>query len=99
MSKLEEFRDWQAYSFKLEDAVRFQRERVKFLEAENITLATKFKKEKKAVKEALHLNNRLFQALNEKKAKYKKLKLELEFSDQNSQQSIQNTNEDANNDG
>lgn len=60
MSKLEEFRDWQAYSFKLEDAVRFQRERVKILEAENINLAVKFRREKKAVKEALHLNSRLF---------------------------------------
>jgi hypothetical protein len=71
VGKLEDFRDWQAYCFKLEEANQFQRERVKFLEEENLKLTVKFKKEKKAVKEALHLNSRLLQALDDKKAKYK----------------------------
>ena len=56
------------------------------MEVENQNLTIKFKKEKKAVKEALHLNSKLLNALNQKKEKNKALKLQISLSDQNSDQ-------------
>lgn len=78
---LDDHRDFQAYSFKLEEAVKFQREKVLKLEAENQQLQIKFKKEKKAVKEALHLNSRLQNQLSVKKNKIKILRQQLGLSE------------------
>ena len=42
---MQEFKDWYAYACKLEDSVKFLRERVRNLESDNDTLNDKFRKE------------------------------------------------------
>jgi hypothetical protein len=45
LKKVQEFKDWYAYACKLEDSVKFLRDRVKSLEADNDSLNEKYRKE------------------------------------------------------
>ena len=45
LKKVQEFKDWYAYACKLEDSVKFLRDRVKSLEADNDSLNDKYRKE------------------------------------------------------
>jgi hypothetical protein len=45
LKKVQEFKDWYAYACKLEDSVKFLRDRVRSLEADNDSLNDKYRKE------------------------------------------------------
>jgi hypothetical protein len=45
LKKVQEFKDWYAYACKLEDSVKFLRDRVKSLEIDNDSLNDKYRKE------------------------------------------------------
>ena len=60
----QEYRDWYQYALKLEDSVKFLRQRIEVLEEDLESANSKYRQEKKANAETLEINQRLVAALN-----------------------------------
>ena len=69
-----EYRDWYQYALKLEDSVKFLRQRISSIEADLESVNTKFRTEKQSKEETLKINQRLVAALNTAKSKIHEVK-------------------------
>ena len=69
-----EYRDWYQYALKLEDSVKFLRQRIKSIEDDLENVNTKYRAEKKSKEETLAINQRLVAALNTAKSKIHEVK-------------------------
>ena len=70
----QEYRDWYQYALKLEDSVKFLRQRIEVLEEDLETANAKYRQEKKANTETLEINQRLVAALNTSKQRVHEIK-------------------------
>ena len=60
----QEYRDWYQYALKLEDSVKFLRQRINVLEEDLNSVNAKYRSEKKSKEDTLQINQRLVTALN-----------------------------------
>jgi predicted nuclease with TOPRIM domain len=74
LKKVQEFKDWYAYACKLEDSVKFLRDRVKSLEADNDSLNEKYRKEVAVREQIFSQNDQLNKALRRANIKVAEVK-------------------------
>jgi hypothetical protein len=74
LKKVQEFKDWYAYACKLEDSVKYLRERVKNLEMDHDTLNEKYRKEVAAREQLFLANDQLNKALRRANLKMAEIK-------------------------
>jgi hypothetical protein len=63
LKKVQEFKDWYAYACKLEDSVKFLRDRMRNLETDHDTLSEKYRKEVAQREQLYHSTDLLNKAL------------------------------------
>lgn len=71
---MQEFKDWYTYASKLEDSVKYLRQRIKQLEEDNNTLNSKYRKEQAAKENLFTLNEKLHRALKRANVKIAEVK-------------------------
>ena len=74
LKKVQEFKDWYAYACKLEDSVKFLRDRVKSLEVDNDALNEKYRKEVAVREQVFSQNDQLNKALRRANIKVAEVK-------------------------
>lgn len=74
LKKVQEFKDWYAYASKLEDSVKYLRQRIRQIEEDNQVLNQKFRKEQTAKDSLFVLNEKLNKALKRANIKITEVK-------------------------
>ncbi|CDW73599.1 UNKNOWN [Stylonychia lemnae] len=74
LKKVQEFKDWYTYASKLEDSVKYLRQRIKQIEEDNSQLNTKYRKEQAAKENLFGLNEKLNKALKRANLKIAEVK-------------------------
>jgi chromosome segregation ATPase len=74
LKKVQEFKDWYTYASKLEDSVKYLRQRIKQIEDDNTVLNSKFRKEQASKDSLFSLNEKLNKALNRANVKIAEIK-------------------------
>jgi hypothetical protein len=74
LKKVQEFKDWYAYACKLEDSVKFLRERVRNLEFDHDQLNEKYRKEVASRESLFAANDQLNKALRRANIKIAEIK-------------------------
>ena len=74
LKMVQEFKDWYTYSCKLEDSVKYLRQRVKQVEDDNQSLNEKYRKEEKAKVDLFTMNEKLTKGLKRANQKIEEVK-------------------------
>lgn len=74
LKKVQEFKDWYQYASKLEDSVKYLRQRIKQLEDDNNTVNQKYRKEQTQKDSLFQMNEKLNKALKRANVKILEIK-------------------------